>query len=251
MPTIQKTYTRKSAVAFPGMIADIDSANRVVSRVAEGAIGFGKAVFMGTNKESQVKPAGVIGTGGYIVDTTTYAVTDQTGKTQEVSVDNGPTQTMTFGTATTNAHIAAAWNAQIKGIVAAVVGGQVKVSSLSTGKNSSVRIVGGTSALTYAAAVQGTDANFVGVAVREHVNPEAYLGQYADEWGGAGIITEGGVWVEFEDVATPGATVTVDITTGLFGISPADATHAPINGELDTNVTAQGQMAILDLGRNK
>ena len=55
--TIQKTYTRKSDVAYPGLLGDIDN-NDVDSFAAEGDVEFGLGVFRGTDPETQAKVAG-------------------------------------------------------------------------------------------------------------------------------------------------------------------------------------------------
>lgn len=58
--TIQKTFERRSVVAYPGLIADIDSTNRAGSAAAEGAILFGAGVFRGTDTEKQCKTSGTL-----------------------------------------------------------------------------------------------------------------------------------------------------------------------------------------------
>lgn len=55
---MQLSYSQNGPVAFAGMLGDLRN-NTVVSRAAETtAIGFGKAVVAGTNKEKQVVAAG-------------------------------------------------------------------------------------------------------------------------------------------------------------------------------------------------
>jgi hypothetical protein len=97
-------------------------------------------------------------TPGTVTDTTSYPVADQTGKTEKITIDGGTEQTVTFGTATTAAHIAEDINEQITGAYASVVSGQVKITSDTRGATSSVAIGTGTTALTWGAAVAGTGA---------------------------------------------------------------------------------------------
>lgn len=94
---------------------------------------------------------------GTVTDTTSYAVSDQDGKTEKVTIDGGAEQTVTFsGTHTTAAQIAASMNAQLVGCSVAVVGGQVKITSDKQGTDSSVAIGTGTCDLTWDTPVAGT-----------------------------------------------------------------------------------------------
>lgn len=115
-------------------------------------------VFISGKIESdETLSAEVAGTAGTVTDTTSYPVADQDGNTEKVTIDSGTEQTVTYsGAHTTAAQIAASQNAQLKGCSVAVVGGQVKITSDSTGVSSSVAIGTGTAALTWAAAVAGT-----------------------------------------------------------------------------------------------
>lgn len=100
--------------------------------------------------------ADLTGTAGSITDTTTYAVTDQDGLTCIVTVD-GVAQTVTFSGATTTAlQVAAQLNDQLVGASAVVTGGQVVITSDSTGPNSSVAVAAGTGDLEWDDAVAGT-----------------------------------------------------------------------------------------------
>lgn len=66
--TVQKTYEKKSAIAYPGLVADIDGANRKVSRVAEVNTEFGLGVFRGTDTENEANTAGTLFLGVAIRD---------------------------------------------------------------------------------------------------------------------------------------------------------------------------------------
>lgn len=68
--TIQKTYTKKSVNAYPGMLGDIDAANRKVARVAEVDLEFGLGAFRGTDKSNEVDVAGTLFLGVAIRDHT-------------------------------------------------------------------------------------------------------------------------------------------------------------------------------------
>lgn len=105
----------------------------------------------------------ILATAGSETDTTAYPVADQTGLTEKITIDGGTEQTITFGTATTAAHIVEDINQQIIGASASEIGGQVVVTSDTQGTGSSVAIGTGTCALTWAAAVAGT-GNVVNVA---------------------------------------------------------------------------------------
>lgn len=101
--------------------------------------------------------ADLTGTAGSITDTTTYAVTDQDGLTSIVTVDGGAAQTVTFAGATTTAlQVAAQMNDQLTGCSVVVTGGQVVITSDSTGLTSSVAVAAGTGDLTWGTAVAGT-----------------------------------------------------------------------------------------------
>lgn len=112
----------------------------------------GDAILTDSATFSQVSSA----TSGNVTDTTSYPVADQTGLTEKFTFDGGTEQTVTFGTATTALLIAAFINDQVTGGSATVTGGQVVVSSDSTGVSSSVAIGTGTTALAWATAVAGT-----------------------------------------------------------------------------------------------
>lgn len=101
-------------------------------------------------------------TPGTITDTTTYPVADQDGLTEKVTIDGGTEQTVTFsGAHTTAVQIAASMDAQLTGCSVAVVGGQVVITSDSTGAGSSVAIGTGTCALAWDAPVAGIDGELV------------------------------------------------------------------------------------------
>jgi len=94
---------------------------------------------------------------GTVTDTTSYAVGDQDGKTEKVTIDGGTEQTVTFaGAHTTAAAIAASMNAQLVGCSVAVDGGQVKITSDKQGTDSSVAIGTGNCDLTWDTPVAGT-----------------------------------------------------------------------------------------------
>lgn len=107
--------------------------------------------------ESKLMTVTVTGTSGSVTDTTTYPVADQDTKTEKVTIDGGAEQTVTFsGAHTTALQIAASMNAQLTGCSVNVVGGQVKITSDSTGTSSSVAIGTGTADLTWGTPVAGT-----------------------------------------------------------------------------------------------
>jgi len=95
---------------------------------------------------------------GYVIDTTNYPVADQDTKTLKLKVDNGATQTITFsGSTTTAASIINQINAQIVGGSAEASTTHVKIKSDKLGTESAIAIVaGGTSDMTFNAAVAGT-----------------------------------------------------------------------------------------------
>lgn len=95
-------------------------------------------------------------TAGYVDDTTTYPVADQSGNTLILAFDGGSNQTVTFGTATTVDQIIEDINQQIYGGSAENNGGQLRITSDKEGTGSSVSIVGGTHGLTFGAATAGT-----------------------------------------------------------------------------------------------
>lgn len=93
---------------------------------------------------------------GYQQDTTVYPVADQDGLSVIISID-GASQTVTFsGATTTAAGVINQMNAQLVGAYAVDNAGHVRVVSDTKGTASTVLRTGGTSALTWAAAVAGT-----------------------------------------------------------------------------------------------
>jgi hypothetical protein len=96
-----------------------------------------------------------------ITDTTAYAVADQDGLTMTITITGGEysgvVQTVTFvGATTTAALVASGINAQARGVQAAVVGGQVVLTTDGAGTGFAIATGAGTGALTWAAAVAGT-----------------------------------------------------------------------------------------------
>jgi hypothetical protein len=99
--------------------------------------------------------------GATITDTTTYPVADQDTKTMTITITggtyDGEVQTVTFsGATTTAAQVAAGINAQALGVSAAVVGGQVKLTTDGQGTDFDIATGAGTGNLTWAASVAGT-----------------------------------------------------------------------------------------------
>jgi hypothetical protein len=87
---------------------------------------------------------------GNVTDTTIYPVADQDTKTEKITLDGGTEQTITFAGATTTAtHVATQIDAQLVGGSAAVVSGQVVVTSDTVGATSAVAIGTGTTDLTW------------------------------------------------------------------------------------------------------
>ncbi len=94
---------------------------------------------------------------GYVIDTTSYPVADQAGLTFSVTLNGGTAQLITFsGATTTAAGIINQINSQLAGGYAILDTANVKIVSDQEGTGSSVLITAGTSALTWAAAVDGT-----------------------------------------------------------------------------------------------
>jgi phage tail sheath protein FI len=93
----------------------------------------------------------VAGAAGYLTCTSSFAVADQDGLTIEISIDGGPTQTITFSGSTTLAtDVISQINAQILGAACYDEGGGVpRIRSDKQGTDSSVVISGGTSVLTW------------------------------------------------------------------------------------------------------
>jgi hypothetical protein len=96
-----------------------------------------------------------------ITDTTTYAVTDQDGKTMTVTLTGGPwdgvVQTVTFsGVTTANTAVASQMNTQLDGCSVEVTGGQVKITHDGKGTGMDIATGAGTGDLTWAASVAGT-----------------------------------------------------------------------------------------------
>lgn len=96
-----------------------------------------------------------------ITDTTTYAVTDQDGLTMTITITgglyDGEVQTVTFsGATTTAAAVAAGINAQARGCSAAVVGGQVKLTTDGQGTGFDIATGAGTGNLTWGSSTAGT-----------------------------------------------------------------------------------------------
>jgi len=256
MGYVQKTYTRKSDAAAPGLMADIDAANRVLTFTAEGDVEFGYGVFRGTLPEEQAKVTGTGPTAGYIIDTTTYPVADQDTKTLLITRKGETARTVLFASATTTAaHVIAAINAQLGGFVYAEAGGAgsafVKISDLRTGKDSGIVAVAGTATLILFGddPVAGADSNFIGVALRDHFVSEGYLGKYGDERN-MGVIVEGPVWIELETTGAIGDPLTIDITSGRIGTNAVGGNYVAINAVLDSAATAVDQLVRIKLLAN-
>jgi hypothetical protein len=124
-------------------------------------------VFIGDKVETLETLTGTVsGTAGSVTDTTTYAVADQSGKTEKITVDGGTEQTVTFPASTTTAlQVAAAINDQWTGLSATTTGGQVVVTSDSVGANSSIAIGTGTTDLTWGTPVAGTGSGAAGLTI--------------------------------------------------------------------------------------
>lgn len=108
---------------------------------------------------------------GRITDTTTYPVTDQDGLTSVITVDGGDAQTVTFdGETVTAASVVEQMNEQLVGATASVVGGQVQITSDSTGATSAVAAAAGTGGLTWGAAVTLNTAT----SIASQINAQTY-----------------------------------------------------------------------------
>lgn len=252
MGYVQKTYTRKSDAAAPGLMADIDAANRVLTFTAEGDVEFGYGVFRGTLPEEQAKVSGNGPTAGYIVDTSTWPIADQVGLTFTIVRKGETGKLITFaGAVTTVAHAVAEINTQYgDAVLAADDGaGALKITDLRTGKETGISITAGTSAITWDTPVNGTDTNFLGVALRDHFVSEGYLGKYGDERN-MGVIVEGPVWIELETTGAIGDPLTVNKTTGRIGTNAVGGNYVAINAVLDSAATATGQLVRIKLLAN-
>jgi hypothetical protein len=98
----------------------------------------------------------IVSTAGNVTDTTSYPVADQDGNTEKVTIDGGSEQTVTFSGATTTAtHVQTQMAAGLTDCTVTEVGGQVVITSNTTGKDSSVAIGTGTCALTWDTPVAG------------------------------------------------------------------------------------------------
>lgn len=126
----------------------------------------------GKNEVDETLTVSVAGTAATITDTTSYAVTDQSGLTDIITIlhDDRPelnvgAQTVTFPASTTTALlVAAAYNNQLKGASATVTGGQVVISSDAVGAGVTITNTAGTSAITWDTPVAGTGV-YAGVEV--------------------------------------------------------------------------------------
>jgi len=148
--------------------------------------------------EDETLTADLTGTAATITDTTTYAVDDQSGKTEKVTINDGSgeawdgvEQTVTFsGATTTAASVAAQMNDGLDGCGVAVVGGQVKITTDVTGPDSSIEIGTGTCDLTWDNPVAGTGQSATwpkGTLLARHSSTKK-LQPYAD--GGANSLDE-------------------------------------------------------------
>lgn len=142
---------------------------------------------------------------GNVTDTTSYPVSDQDTLTEKVTIDGGSEQTVTFaGTTTSNAHVATQMDAQLAGCSVAVVGGQVVITSDTTGPTSSVAIGTGTAGLTW-----GTPATVnTATGIAAEMNSQLTDCSVAVNTGQVEITTD-----------ASGATVTVAIGTGTAGLT--------------------------------
>jgi hypothetical protein len=156
-----------------------------------------------------------------VTDTTTYPVADQTGNTEKVTVDGGSEQTVTFGTATTAQHVADQMDAQLQDCSVAVVAGQVKITSDTTGASSTVTIGTGTCALAWAAPGDQNSA----ADITSEINAQI-TGAYAAVAAGQVIITSD----------STGLTSTVAIGTGTADLTWA----AAVAGTGQTGTLARG-----------
>ena len=149
------------------------------------------------------------GTAGSVTDNTTYPVPSQDGLTILLTIDGGSQQTITFsGAIVTAAEIVDQINAQIDHAKVEETGGQIKISSDKEGTDSSVSIDGGTSGLTWDAAVAGggnvADIKAVTISEVETIVEAAWTN-------GSGVaVTASGSYCKISTVAV-GATVTLQV----------------------------------------
>lgn len=109
-----------------------------------------------TAQDVETVSMSLAGTAATITDTTVYPVADQDGKTSIITVDGTAYTVLFAGATTTAAGVAAQMNSQIKGASVGVAGGQVKITTDSTGSGSALVAAAGTGALTWDAPVAGT-----------------------------------------------------------------------------------------------
>jgi hypothetical protein len=153
-----------------------------------------------------------------IVDTTTYAVTDQDGLTAIVTLTGGPysgiAQTVTFsGATTTAASVASQMNSQLVGCSVAA-GAQVTITHDGKGTGMDIAVAAGTGNLTWAASTAGT-------------------GDVVD----ISAVTA----AEVKTVLEADTTALVTVTSGYFTIySPTTGTTS----ELDFDATSTGLTAL-------
>lgn len=122
--------------------------------VTSDSVGVDSSIVVGTGTCDLIWDTPVAGSGG---------LADQDGLTEVFTIDGGDAQTVTFvgastatGKVTEAADIASQINSQLVGASAAVVAGQVKVTSDTKGTGSTVAIGTGTCALSWGTPVAGT-----------------------------------------------------------------------------------------------
>ena len=156
-PTTAGSATGTYTIQNAGVTATVGA---VTSSIAENY-----TLVAGDDLDIKIDGAGAVtttftATAGSETSTNGWPLGDQVGLTEKITIDGGTEQTITFGTATTAAHIVEDLNAPapagLSGASAAEVGGHVVITSDTQGSGSSVAIGTGTCAIVWAAAVAGT-----------------------------------------------------------------------------------------------
>lgn len=135
-----------------------------MSEIVSGTVKPADVFISGKQEVDEQISVSVAGTAASVTDTTSYAVSDQSGLAMTINVIasertalNLGVQTVTFPASTTTALlVAAAINNQAKQVHATVTGGQVVVTSDLVGSDVTIAAAAGTSGLTFDTPVAGT-----------------------------------------------------------------------------------------------
>jgi len=167
-----------------------------------------------------------------------WPVANQDGLTLILAFNGGSSQTVTFagvGGVYSAAEYAAQINAGIVGGFAQVIGGEVRITSDQKGTGSSVNVSGGTTTVTFAAAVAGTGdavnaASVTGTELKTLVE--------ADFVTGVTITVNGGGTLTLATVST-GSGATLQVTGGAINTAVAWDTNAHVGVDAGATNTIQ------------